>query len=112
MINQNKEKINGAVVRNRFRLVWEQRKIVKVFVKYWKYLQYHIRTISCSEKEITDEKKANTELFKFYKTLSEPKINVSNALIQDYLKYIEIPKLTNEQPQKCEEVINEEEINS
>ena len=52
-------------------------------------IQNQIRTISFSENEIT-------ELFKFYKALFEPKINVSNALIQDYLNRIEIPKLTKE----------------
>ena len=61
-----------------------------------------IRTISCSEKEITDEKEINTELVKFYKELFEPKISVSNALIQDYLNRIEIPKLTKEQSQNSE----------
>ena len=69
-----------------------------------------MRTISCSEKEITDEKEINTKLFKFYKTLFEPKINVSNELIQDYLNCIEIPILTKEQSQKCEGVITEEEL--
>ena len=53
-----------------------------------------IRTISCSEKEITDEKEINAEPFKFYKALFKPKISVSNTLIQDYLHRIEIPKLT------------------
>ena len=67
-----------------------------------------MRTISCSEKEITDEKEINTKLFKFYKTLFEPKINVSNELIQDYLNRIEIPILTKEQSQKREGVITEE----
>ena len=60
-------------------------------------MQNQARTISYSEKEITDEKEINTELFKFYKGLFESKINVSNALIQDYLNRIEIPKLTKEQ---------------
>ena len=69
-----------------------------------------MRTISCSEKELTDEKEINTKLFKFYKTLFEPKINVSNELIQDYLNRIEIPILTKEQSQKCEGVITEEEL--
>ena len=56
------------------------------------------------------EKKINTEPFKFYKGLSEPKINVSNALTQDYLNCIEIPKLKKEQLQRCEGVITEEEL--
>ena len=43
-------------------------------------VQNQIRTISCSKKEIMDEKEINTELFKGYKVLFEPKINVSNAL--------------------------------
>ena len=42
--------------------------------------------------------------------LSFAKLNVSNALIQDYLNRIEIPKLTKEQSQKCEEVITEKEL--
>ena len=46
----------------------------------------------------------------FYKALFEPKINVSNALIQDYLNRIQIPKLTKEQLQKCEGKITEEEL--
>ena len=75
-----------------------------------RFTQNQIRTISCSDKEITDKKEINTELFKFYKALFEPKINLSNALIQDYLNRIEIPKLTKEQSQKCEGVITEEEL--
>ena len=61
-------------------------------------------------KQITDEKEMNAELLKFYKTLFEPKINVSNALIQDYLNCIEISKLTKEQSQKCEEVVTEHKL--
>ena len=73
--------------------------MVKVFLKSRKNraAQNQIRTISCSEKEIPDEKEINTKLFKFYKALFEPKINGPNALIQDYLNRIEIPKLTKEQ---------------
>ena len=83
--------------------------MVKVFLKSRKNcaVQNQIWTISCSEKEINDEKEINTELFKFYKALFEPKINVSNASIQDYLNRIEIPKLTTEQSQKCEGEITE-----
>ena len=58
----------------------------------------------------TDEKEINTELFKSYKALYEPKINVPNVLIQDYLNRLEIPKLTKEQSQKCEGTITEEKI--
>ena len=60
-------------------------------------VQNERRNISCCEKEITDEKEINTELFMFYKVLFETKIHVSNALIQDYLNHTEIPKLTKEQ---------------
>ena len=59
---------------------------------------------------IADEKVINIELFKFYKALIEPKINISNTHIQDYLNRIEIPKLTKEQSQRCEGVITEEEL--
>lgn len=59
---------------------------------------------------IADEKVINTELFKFSKALFEPKINISNTHIQDYLNRIEIPKLTKEQLQRCEWVITEEEL--
>ena len=38
-----------------------------------------IRTISCSEKEITDKKEINSEILKFYKALFEPKISVSQC---------------------------------
>ena len=65
------------------------------------------RAISCSEKEITNEKET---LFEFYKTLFEPKINASNALIQDYVNRNEIPKLTKEQSQRYEGVITENEL--
>ena len=56
------------------------------------------------------KKEINTELFKICKVLFKPKINVSNALIWDYLNRIEIPTLTKEQSQKCEGVITEEEL--
>ena len=87
------------------RLVWTQGKIVKSCCS--KSNKYRI---SCSEKEITDEKQINTELSKFYKALFKPKINLSNALIQDYLDRIEIPKLTQEQSQKCDGETTEEEM--
>ena len=73
-------------------------------------VQKQIRTISFSKKEITDEKEINTGLFKFYKGLFEPKVNISNVLIQDYLSRIEILKLSEEQLQRCEGVITEEEL--
>lgn len=94
-------------------LVWAWGKIVKVFFKSWKKLccsKLNSQNISCSEKEIIDEKEINTELFKFYKVLFELKINVSNALIQGYLNVIEIPKLCREQSQRCKGVITEEEL--
>ena len=56
--------------------------------------QNQIRTISCSEEVLPDEKEINTELFKLYKGLFESKINVSNALIKDCLNSFDIPKLT------------------
>ena len=105
-------KINGAIIRSRCDWYEHGEKSSKFFLNLEKNraVQNQIRTISCSEKEITDEKEINTELFKFYKALFEPKINVSNALIQDYLNRIEIPKLTKEQSQKCEGEITEEEL--
>ena len=60
--------------------------------------------------EINDKKERNAELFKFYKGLFEPKISVSNALIEDCFNRTEIQKLTKEQSQKCEGVITEEEL--
>ena len=57
-------------------------------------VQNQIRTISCSEEVLPDEKEINTELFKLYKGLFESKINVSNALIKDCLNSFDIPKLT------------------
>ena len=62
-------------------------------------VQNKIKTISGSEKEISDENEIDTELLKFYEALFEPKINVSNALIQDYLNCIETAKLTKDQSQ-------------
>ena len=70
-------------------------------------VQNQIRTISCREKEITDKKEINTEVFKFSKALFEPKINVSNTLIQDYVNGIDTLKLVKEQSQRCEGVITE-----
>ena len=73
-------------------------KIFKAFLEFWKKLccSKSNKTISCSEKEITDKKEINTELFKFYKARLEPKINVSNALIPDDLNRIKISKLSKE----------------
>ena len=97
-------KINGAIIRSRCDWYEHGEKSSKFFLYLEKNraIQNQIRTISCSEKEITNEKEINTDLFKFYKALLEPKIGVSNALIQDYLNSIEIPKLTKEELQKCE----------
>ena len=71
----------------------------KFFLNLEKYcaVQNQLRSMSCSEKEIFDGKEIKTELFKLYKALFEPKIIVSNALIQDYLNRIKVPKLTKEQ---------------
>ena len=44
------------------------------------------------------------------KEINKELFNVSNALIQDYLNRIEIPKLTKEQLQRCEGIITEEEL--
>ena len=52
-------------------------------------IQNYIITISCDEKEITDEQKITDKLFKFYKVLFQKKISVSNKLILDYLKKTE-----------------------
>ena len=73
-------------------------------------VQNQIRTISCREKEITDKKEINTEVFKFSKALFEPKISVSNTLIQDYVNGIDTLKLVKEQSQRCEGVITEGEL--
>ena len=59
-------------------------------------VQNQIRTIFYSEKEILDEKEVNTELFKLYKGLFKQNLNVSNALIQNCLKCIEILEQTKE----------------
>ena len=76
---------------------------MKVFLKSEiRVAQSLIRTISYNVKKINDEKEINIELFKFYKALFEPKLNLSNALIQHYLNRIEILKLTKEKSQKCE----------
>ena len=105
-------KIDDALIRSR--CVWHEHgdKSSKYFLNLEKNraVQNQIRTISCSEKEITDEKEINTELFKFYKALFEPKINVSNALIQDYLDHVEILKLNKEQSQKYDGKITEDEL--
>ena len=42
------------------------------------------------------QKEINIELFKFYKTVFKSKINVFNALIQDYSNRTGIPKLSKE----------------
>ena len=49
-------------------------------------------------------------MFEFYKALFERKINIPNTSIQDYLNRTEIPKLTQDQSQKCEREITEEEL--
>ena len=102
-------KINSAIIRSRCDWYEHVEKSPKKNLEKKHAVQKQIRTISCSEKEITNEKEINNELFKFYKALFEPKINVSNALIQDYLNRIEIPKLTKEKSQKCKGEITEEE---
>ena len=91
-------KINSAIIRSR--CDWYEHVEKSPKKKNHHAVQKQIRTISCRKNEITDEKEINNELFKFYKALFEPKINVSNALIQDYLNRIEIPKLTKEKSQK------------
>ena len=56
------------------------------------------------------EKKKILNWLSFKKAHFEPKIHVSNALTQDYLNRIEVLKLTKEQLQRHEEVINEEKL--
>ena len=76
-------KINGAIIRSSCDWYEHGQKSSKFFLNLEKNraVQNQIKTISCSEKEITDEKEINTELFQFNKARFEPKINVSNALI-------------------------------
>ena len=73
-------------------------------------VQSQMRTISYSKKEINDEKEINTELFKFYKPIFEPKIIISNELIQDYLNCMKTLKLAKVQSQRFEGVITEFEL--
>ena len=60
-------KINGAIIRSRCDWYEHAEKSSKFFLNLEKNcaVQNQIRTISCSEKEITEEKEINTELFKF-----------------------------------------------
>ena len=106
------EKINGATIRSSCKWYEPREKSSKFFINLEKNcaVQNQIRTTSCSHKEITNEKEINSELFKFYEALFEPKINVSYALIQDYLNRIEIPKPTIEQLQRSGGVITEDNI--
>ena len=73
----------GKLIRSRCDWYEHGEKSSKFFLNLEKNraIQNQVRTISCSDKEISDEKEINTELFKFYKTLFEPKTNVSNALV-------------------------------
>ena len=103
-------KINGAIIRSRYDWYEHGEKLFFLNLEKIRAAQNQIKTISFSEKEITDKKEINTELLKFYKVLFEPIISVSNALIQDHLNRIKIPKLTKEQSQKCEREIIEEEL--
>ena len=88
------KKINSVLIRSRCDRYKHGEKSSTFFINLEKNraLQNQIRTISFSEKDITDEKVINTELFKFYEGLFEPKINVSNTLNQDHLNGIEILK--------------------
>ena len=84
------ERTKGAIIRNKCDWNDHGEKSTKFFLNLEKHhvIQNQIRTNFCLEKEIIDEKELNTELLKFYKALSQPKIDVSNALTQDYLNRI------------------------
>ena len=66
-------KINGATIRNRCDWYEHGEKSSKFFLNLQKNctVQNQITNISCSEKEISNGKEINTELFKFYKVLFE-----------------------------------------
>ena len=87
--------MNGAIIRGRCKCYDYDKKLSKFSLNLEKNfaVQNQIRTISCSEKGLTDKKEINTEVFNIYKTFFEPKISVLNALIQDDLSRAEILKL-------------------
>ena len=87
--------MNGTIIRGRCKCYDYDKKLSKFSLNLEKNcaVQNQIRTISCSEKGLTDKKEINTEVFNIYKTFFEPKISVLNALIQDDLSRAEILKL-------------------
>ena len=69
-----------------------------------------VRTLLCSEKEVTDKHKINQELECFYKNLLTEKSKFQKQDINAYLSQINIPILTDEQSQTCEGPKTESEL--
>ena len=62
-------------------------------------------------KEVTDEKQVDNELFHFYKNLFKSDKRSSKYDIAQFLSSIKIPRLTEEQSDKCEIFTSEDELN-
>lgn len=105
-----KSRTRIVVIRSSCNRYEHEKSIFLKFLEKNRAGQSHMRMISYSEKEVNDEKEINTELFKFYKPIFEPKIIISNELIQDYLNCMKILKLAKVQSQRFEGVITEFEL--
>ena len=72
--------------------------------------QNKIRNILINGKEITDQKEVNNELFAFYNNLFKNDKIISKYDTTQFLSWLQVPCLTEEQSAKREFLISEEEL--
>ena len=63
-----------------------------------------------NKKELNDSQQINDALYKFYQTLFNEEVSISEKCIQSSLDNVSLPKLNENQTLKCEGAITESEL--
>ena len=63
-----------------------------------------------NKKELNDSQQINDALYKFYQTLFNGEVSLSEECIQSFLDKVSLPKLNENQTIKCEGAITESEF--
>ena len=105
------EKGRAAIFRSKCRWVEKGEQPTKYFFNLEKrnYNRKTITELQTDDNEIVQEDKILETIEKFYKDLYSPKITVSQMNFDEFIEYIEIPKLDNEEKNDLEGLVTLEE---
>ena len=70
-------------------------------------IQSQIHSVIINQDGITDQNKIHKQIFYFYQSFFLRKVQNQTDELEEYLKLIPLPKLTNEQTLSCEGIISE-----